>query len=393
MRKIIAASIVFCLCVFSFAQDGSSLIEKYVKGNISDKTSAVREASGNDAVWLSTNAISFVLQSKQILKNDRDLDGLAVAAVLSFPADYIKTTSSQNRELILDNFMGLFLSFGGSTTVQTAVLNKTLACKQSFSLSAFSSMINSYLVENDAGALDPGLVKSMILFLEETGNSESFNVIYNLRADNVLPAFKNELDEALLILLGNSLNEAISIIKQCEFQQATDLCSMFFAKKDKISKNSLCNIAENLISKSIIYMENAGSLSKENEKVLDEAVGILNEFKWTRCADLLVSYFSNVKVLYENGMYSEECYIRLIRSLNTVSSVKAVSPLIETLFQMNSRAETPGSVPGEVALAVVQTLGAIGDKSAFDVLLATTYYNYPEKVLSAAQLALAELKW
>lgn len=393
MRKLISAVLIFCTCVFSFSQEGSKLIEKYVKGNISDKTAAVREASGNDAVWLSTNAISFVLQSKQILKNDRDLDGLAVAAVLSFPADYIKTTSLQNRELILDNFMGLFKSFGGSTTVQTAVLNKTLACKQSFSLYEFSSMINTYLVANDVSKLDPGLVKSMILFLEETGNSESFNVIYSLRSNNMVPALNNELDEALLILLGNSLNEAVTIIKNTEFSQAVDLCSLFFAKKDKISKNSLCNIAENLISKSILYMENTQSLSKENEKVLDEAVGILNEFKWTRSADLLVSYFKNVNVLYDNGMYSEENYIRLIRSLNTVSSVKAVAPLIETLSLMNSRAETPGSVPGEVVLAVVQTLGAIGDKSAFDVLLATTYYNYPEKVLSAAQLALAELKW
>jgi len=393
MRKIITAFFVFCACAFSFAQDGSKYIEQYVKGNISDKTNAVREASGNEAVWLSTNAISFVLQSKQILKNDRDLDGLAVAAVLSFPADYIRTTSSQNRELILDNFIGLFKSFGGSTTVQTAVLNKTLACKQSFSLTEFSSMLNNYLEENDPSKLDPGLVKSMIAFLEEAGNSESFNVIYNLRSDNILPEFNNELDEALLVLLGNSLNEAINIIKQCDFKPAADLCSLFFAKKQNISKNSLCNIAENLISKSILYMEKTQSLSMENEKVLDEAVGILNEYKWTRSAELLVSYFKNVKVLYENGQYSEEGYISLIRSLNNVSSVKAVSPLIETLSQMNSRAETPGSVPGEVALAVVQTLGAIGDKSAFDVLLATTYYNYPEKVLSAAQLALAELKW
>ena len=51
------------------------------------------------------------------------------------------------------------------------------------------------------------------------------------------------------------------------------------------------------------------------------------------------------------------------------------------------------SVSIHVVEAVIKTLGAIGNKSAFDSLLGVTYLNYPESVLSAAREALAGLKW
>ena len=50
-------------------------------------------------------------------------------------------------------------------------------------------------------------------------------------------------------------------------------------------------------------------------------------------------------------------------------------------------------VASEIVLAVINTLGAIGDKSAFDSLLAVTYLNYEESVLTAARDALSGLRW
>ena len=55
--------------------------------------------------------------------------------------------------------------------------------------------------------------------------------------------------------------------------------------------------------------------------------------------------------------------------------------------------EKGNSVSSEIALAVINTLGAIGDKAAFDSLLAVTYLNYEESVLTAAREALSGLRW
>jgi hypothetical protein len=46
-----------------------------------------------------------------------------------------------------------------------------------------------------------------------------------------------------------------------------------------------------------------------------------------------------------------------------------------------------------VLLAVIESLGALGDKAAFDNLLYVTYLPYPETITTAARTALAGLKW
>ena len=88
MKKTL--SLIFLMsAVFSvYAQAQNSRI-KFIKGNIADKTAAVREAQDSDAEWITEQAVAFCLENKEVLGNDRDLDGLAVAAVLSYSPDKI----------------------------------------------------------------------------------------------------------------------------------------------------------------------------------------------------------------------------------------------------------------------------------------------------------------
>ena len=87
MKKTL--SILFILTAFFSAYSQTSKI-KFIKGNLSDKTAAVREASGADAEWVSDQAVAFCLENKEALGNDRELDGLAVAAILSYSPDTVK---------------------------------------------------------------------------------------------------------------------------------------------------------------------------------------------------------------------------------------------------------------------------------------------------------------
>ena len=76
-----------------------------------------------------------------------------------------------------------------------------------------------------------------------------------------------------------------------------------------------------------------------------------------------------------------------------MAPISSVSPLVEYLESANASVEKEEMVSYEVVTAVIKTLGAIGDKSAFDSLLAVTYLDYPDYVLSATREALAGLKW
>ena len=99
------------------------------------------------------------------------------------------------------------------------------------------------------------------------------------------------------------------------------------------------------------------------------------------------------KKLYDSSSMTEEQFKTVITSLRNIAPLDAVAPLISYLEELNDRTEKGSPVASEIALAVINTLGAIGDKAAFDSLLAVTYLNYEESVLTAARDALSGLRW
>ena len=86
--------------------------------------------------------------------------------------------------------------------------------------------------------------------------------------------------------------------------------------------------------------------------------------------------------------------MQVVLGLKNTVPLKAVSLLCEHLSQLNKMMEqNEQSVSENLVFSIIQTLGAIGDKNAFDSLRAVAYYNYSDTVISAARDALARLKW
>ena len=83
----------------------------------------------------------------------------------------------------------------------------------------------------------------------------------------------------------------------------------------------------------------------------------------------------------------------VITSLRNIAPLDAVNPLIGYLEELNDSTEKGNTVSTDIVLSIINTLGAIGNKAAFDSLLAVTYLNYEESVLTAAREALSGLRW
>ena len=62
MKRTLSFIVLLIAALSLYGQNNSSKI-KFIKGNISDKTAAVREASGADAEWISDQAIDFCLEN------------------------------------------------------------------------------------------------------------------------------------------------------------------------------------------------------------------------------------------------------------------------------------------------------------------------------------------
>ncbi len=389
MKKTISLIFVFTLIISAYAQTSKI---KFIKGNLSDKTAAVREAKDSDAQWISEQAVNFCLENKEILGNDRELDGLAVAAVLSYSADNVRKLSDSQKQKLTENFISLFTQFNKSSTVQIAVISKAVALKDNLNCTPFTALLNSYLKTADPKNADSGVFKASIGALESIGNDDSFKLLYSFLNDNAYSAYKKEIEKTTITLIPNAMSEVISLIKGSDLKKISALFALV-QQNSQISKKNLCEISENVLSESIVLVENSSDASPETLSLQLTALKYLSENNWTLASAKALSYFDFSKKLYDSSSMTVEQFKTVITSLRNIAPLDAVAPLISYLEELNDRTEKGSPVASEIALAVINTLGAIGDKAAFDSLLAVTYLNYEESVLTAARDALSGLRW
>ena len=390
MKKIFSLLFFISLLFQIFPQDKDSKI-KFIKGNIVDKTKVIKESTGEDSYWLAEKAIQFALDNKEILGNDRELDALVVSAILTITPEYVASADKLSQAEILFNFTKLFNIFSSSNTVQIAVLSKILLLKDSIQTTEFTEELNNYLQSDGIATADKSVLKSVISTLESIGNNKSFNILFSLYINPEFNSVQNELESTLIKLAPNNIDEILYIINEKNIAKNKPLFEKI-VKNSKISKNNLCEIAENLLNSSILYVEN--STEKDDfSKLQIEVLQVLSSNNWTRASSSAISFFIFAKDKFTNGLISEEDMIKIVSSLINVAPIESISPLVSYLVELNSLTEMEKSVSIPVVEAVIKTLGAIGNKSAFDSLLGVTYLNYPESVLSAAREALAGLKW
>ncbi|MCR4630642.1 MAG: hypothetical protein K5786_03335 [Treponema sp.] len=365
---------------------------KFLKGNIADKTTAVREASGAEAIFLANRAIDFCIENKEILGNDRELEGLAVAAVLSISPEYAKNCQENEKILLEDELMQLFSQFKSSSTVQIAVLTKSVALKDYIPTTKLTANLNEYLTKANVNTEDGTLFRAIFNSLESIGNNETFLILYSMLNNQNYKKYHAQIESTLTALVPKAMNETLSLIQNSNTSQVSKIFAII-KKNTTISKNNLCEIAQNVLSQSIISLEGTTGATPEQIELQLDTLAILSENRWTRASSTCISYFKIAKRLYNSGDMNEIQFKTVILSLADTSPIESVPLLTAYLEDLNSLTEKGNIVSSDVILAVINALGAIGDKAAFDSLLAVTYLNYSEQVLSAARGALSGLRW
>ena len=89
---------------------GSKNQRNFVKGNLIDKTEAVKAASEVEIVDLAKAAIEFSLNYKEILGDDSELSALAISGITALPVEYIENSNMTEKNLISEKLIGLYLT-------------------------------------------------------------------------------------------------------------------------------------------------------------------------------------------------------------------------------------------------------------------------------------------
>lgn len=384
--------IFFVLFSISLYAQNNSYTIQYLKGNITDKTRAIKESTGNESDYLANRAIEYALENKELLGTDRDLDALVVAAVLSISDDYLKNSNDEEKVKFSEKLYNLYSNFEDSNTVEIAILTKLESIKDLLPIEKFVNNLNNKLKNENMNDMDPSFLKTTLSSLEKMGNTESFIILYYFYSADKYPKFEEEIEKTLITLSPNAVNEILGFIKEADSNQLKRIYSLT-TKTQKLSKNNVCIIAENLLNRSILLMGDSSKILPEDIDLQITCLKILADNKWTRASDSVLSYFQITKSLYKINSIKDEDFTFVISSLSSITPLKAVSPLTSYLEELNGRKENGEEVSSFVILSLINTLGAIGDKAAFDSLLAVTYLSYEEAILSAARQALSGLRW
>lgn len=361
---------------------------KFVKGNIQDKISTIKEADKVNSAKLSSFAIDFVLDNMNLLNNDRDLAGLAIAAVLAFPeSDYLASSMEW-----ISKFESIYYNFSDEN-VKIAILDKIAALSNVKVEEKSITFINNYLNEANKDKVKSSEVeKKAIQIISKIGNQSSFEILYNIYQNSNWSDINNDVKNALILLAAKSADKIDSLIQNADFSKLQQIYSIFLENPQN-TVNLNPEIAEKLLTASMIIIRDSSKISKEISDFQLNNAKILYDFKWTRSSELMVSYFEVAKTEYAANFLTDSDFSNVIKYVERLASKNSVNIFVAYLEDLH-RQMSLGTLSSEtVVSALIQALGSLGDKSAFDCLLYTTYLGYSENIIAQARSALSSLKW
>lgn len=391
MKKLIEFVLfAFIFNSILFAQNITENTKKFVKGNIADKTAAVKESTGAEAAELSERGIDFVVKNQPVLGLDRELNSLAVASILALPKEKSSLKQMNGLEQKLVSIFNMF----EDTTVRIAVLDKLDSVSDESTGEPGVSLMNGYMMSlknSDLNEKSP-VVEKTIVCLAHSGNSESYKIIYRGWKTGSLKKYNEATEQTLVTLSKTHRTDVTKVISESTISELYNYFRLL-KKSDQLSDEFKAEIAENALSVAIYNTEELSGNMTDTVNLQLDSLNTIADANWTRAAKLTVRFFSLAKQEYENHIMSEPNFIQVIKGIAKLSSTDSAQTLSGYLAEMNKNAEKNVIAAQDVVLAVIDSLGALGDKSAFDNLLYVTYLNYPENVKNNARNALAKLRW
>ena len=294
------------------------------------------------------------------------------------------------RKESLDILWDLFLEYPDDQAASDIVIAVGILGKGNKTV---TENINNYLVETNLAfrsgvSVNYSKLSACIAAIMELGDTSSYPALLGSICAGYPEVIFSEAYGALEFIHGNLHHFLISVI---ENNPAEEKYAAFRAgvNSESLSLSERGYLAE-------IALEQALSAGEDNADMTAmryAAVLTLTNFRWTRANASAITHYYRAQEDFQNDAAAKERFIEAIACLGAVGNSDAAFILALQMGLINARMERTGSFDAEITLAIVQALGLIGDKAAFDHLLSVKNLSYPENIKAAAEEALERLKW
>ena len=162
---------------------------------------------------------------------------------------------------------------------------------------------------------------------------------------------------------------------------------------EALSPDKRAALAETALSVGVSYQSVVQSEQVAIVSLRASAARELAAREWQKASPLAIRHFYDFQLQFNRGQVSKSNFLESIALLGAMGTTEAAQTLSLYLQIINTETEQGKSFDEQVALAVVNNLGRLGDKTAFDYLLYIGYLQYPESVKKASRDALQKLRW
>ena len=395
-KKTLAILFFFCaalLCNFSLAAQEnilSSYERNFIRASLPEKSrvladAALDEKAGEFISSLYSTALNFTLTNGEFLKTDADMTALLAAAV--------KGTARTGNTAQADTLWELFRIYNDSYSRVVILEALTVLGKGNPKL---TENLNGFLADRNesfkrynfvqGSGQDYPVIKATIITLGALGDSSSYPVIFSAVTSGYPQTIVQESLRSLEAIQGDYKDFLINVIRKNPFPEKAAAFKIG-AASDKLGFEERGELIEAALE---ISLENSGPAELS---LRYDAITALTELKWTPAAPLAIRSFRQVQTDYTGGIVPKERLLEAISCLGVMSSPDAARVLALQLSLINAETERTGKYDEAVAMAIVNSLGELADKAAFDSLLYMGYLSYSENVQAAAREALNRLKW
>jgi HEAT repeat protein len=383
----------FLVQTFVFAQESilASYERNFLRSGIAEKERILRDAAADKRApefigALHEFALNFVLQNMDVLQSDADFSALTLTVV--------RGIGLSGRRSAAESLWQVFSRFQ-DTLIRVEAVNILAVIGEGNAV--IVENLNRYLIEQNnmshSGiSVEYPVLSACIKALGALGEGSSFPALFPALVSGYPESITREAEAAIDAIQGNFLQYLLDVIRK-------NPPSEKLAAFNIASNNKKFTDAERA-GAALVALEMGLNFFAGNKKDEDAAANLryaaartIKSLRWIGATGLAIKHFYRVQQDYGSGFAPREQLVEAVACLGATGAPEAAQVLALHLGLMNSRMERNGEYDEAVTLGVIQALGEIGDKIAFDYLLYISYLSYPEGIQNAAKDALNRLKW
>lgn len=395
MKRALSIAMVMLIAGLASAQDAAKILETFKRNfaiaSIEVKIQILQDAASNPNVKelgpLFHLAIDFVLDNISIVDTDARFNQLGALAVEQIGSiSYAPARASVLRLFLEDTDTDI-------RTRSVTALGEIGAgdAEVIANLTSFLDRQNSLFASGTIGP-DITVIPSLAKVLGKLGDPASFGVLFT--AMNLgYSAQISEVAKGALAAIKGDLRQMITDLIRASPPAEKKLALSMALESTRLSPQEKAQVAEFALDVGL-HAPAADSASKEPLRQLRyQAAGALGAFAWPKATGLLIENLDMAIMEVDRGLSDRSRLLEAVAALGSMATHEAAVRLTQYMMAMNSYTEKGKGYDEQVVGAVVDNLGKLGDKVAFDDLMYAQYLDYSNTIKKAARAAINKLKW